>query len=98
VAFVVARGIGLESNRAASDYIALYKGDDKTLAGSLQAIQETASRILKDLLPEDRAWNRSAPAVGPAQTGETRTLNHGPSEPERLQDPPAPDPALSWDR
>ncbi len=32
VAFVVCRGIGLETNNAAADYIALYNGDQKTFA------------------------------------------------------------------
>ena len=52
VAFVVCRGVGLETNRAAADYVALYNGDKKTLAESLSVIQETSARILKDLLPE----------------------------------------------
>jgi antirestriction protein ArdC len=54
VAFVVSRGIGLEGNRSASDYIALYNGNMKTLAESLAAIQRTASRILDELLPQER--------------------------------------------
>ena len=35
VAFVVCRSVGLETNTAAADYIALYNGDKKTLAESL---------------------------------------------------------------
>jgi len=54
VAFVVSRGIGLETGSAAADYIALYNGDSKMLAASLAEIQQTASTILKDLLPEER--------------------------------------------
>jgi hypothetical protein len=57
VAYVVSRGVGLETNSAAADYIALYNGDKKTLAQSLSVIQETASRILDELLPQ-----RSAPS------------------------------------
>ncbi len=60
VAFVVSRGIGLETGTAASDYIALYNGDVKTLGESLAKIQEAAHSILKDLLPEpDRADART---------------------------------------
>jgi len=54
VAYVVCRGVGLETNSAAADYIALYNGDKKTLAESLSVIQETSSRILDQLLPEQR--------------------------------------------
>lgn len=54
VAFVVCRGVGLETNTAAADYLALYNGDKKTLAQSLSVIQETSTKILKDLLPEHR--------------------------------------------
>jgi antirestriction protein ArdC len=54
VAFVVCRGIGLETNNAAADYIALYNGDQKTLADSLSAIQQASARILDDLLPPER--------------------------------------------
>ena len=54
VAFVVCRGLGLETNTAAADYIALYSGDKKTLAESLSVIQETSAKILDDLLPEKR--------------------------------------------
>src|SRR5207302_2892407 len=54
VAYVVSRGVGLETNSAAADYIALYNGDKKTLAESLSRIQETSSRILDELLPVER--------------------------------------------
>src|SRR5207247_8746785 len=47
VAFVVCRGVGLETNTAAADYIALYNGDKKTLAESLSVIQQTSSEILE---------------------------------------------------
>lgn len=52
VAFVVCRGVGLETNTAAADYIALYNGDKKTLAASLWVIQDTSAKILNELLPE----------------------------------------------
>src|SRR3989449_8094177 len=54
IAYVVCRGVGLETNSAAADYIALYNGDKKTLAESLSVIQETSSKILDQLLPEQR--------------------------------------------
>jgi N-terminal domain of anti-restriction factor ArdC len=53
VAYVVSRGVGLETNSAAADYIALYTGDKKTLAESLSVIQDTSSRILDELLPRE---------------------------------------------
>jgi N-terminal domain of anti-restriction factor ArdC len=54
VAFVVCRGVGLETNTAAADYIALYNGDKKTLAESLAVIQKASAEILDDLMPEKR--------------------------------------------
>ena len=54
VAFVVSSAVGLETNKAASDYIALYNGDKKTLAESLAVIQETSARILDELLTQQR--------------------------------------------
>ena len=54
VAYVVCSGVGLETNSAAADYIHLYNGDKKTLAESLSVIQETSSKILDQLLPEQR--------------------------------------------
>jgi hypothetical protein len=54
VAFVVCRGVGLETNTASADYIALYNGDKKTLAESLSAIHHASTRILSELLPEER--------------------------------------------
>lgn len=52
VAYVLSHAAGLETNHAAADYIALYNGDRKTLADSLHAIQETATRMLDELFPE----------------------------------------------
>jgi antirestriction protein ArdC len=72
VAFVVCRGVGLETNTAAADYIALYNGDKKALAESFSVIHETSAQILDDLLPEHRfsSWeerqpNTTAPAITP---------------------------------
>lgn len=50
VAYVVSRGIGLDSSTAASDYIQLYKGDREALEDSLHAIRDTATSILSRLL------------------------------------------------
>jgi hypothetical protein len=54
VAFVVCRGVGLETNTAAADYIALYNGDKKTLGESLAAIQGTSAKILDELFKQER--------------------------------------------
>lgn len=62
VAYVVCRGIGLETRTAAADYIALYRGDADTLRASLSAIQLTSSMILDALVtPDRRAPDRTAP-------------------------------------
>ena len=45
VAFVVCQAIGLETNKASSDYIQLYDGNNNTLLDSLEYIQTTASMI-----------------------------------------------------
>jgi len=47
VAFVVCQAIGLDAATAASDYIALYRGNKDVLAQSLDRIQRTASAILE---------------------------------------------------
>jgi hypothetical protein len=102
VAYVVSRGIGLETNSAATDYIQLYNGDKATLAKSLSAIQETSAKILDELLPEDRPLRVPQTEV-PAPESPSRT----PAEPQNAQNPPsgrepqlvppAPEPA-TWDR
>ena len=51
VAFVVSAAIGLDVNTSSSDYIQLHAGDKATLAESLTFIQQTASEILKTLMP-----------------------------------------------
>ena len=51
VAFVVCHSIGLDTNTAASDYIALYQGDQTTLAESLEVIQKTSAEILRAIGP-----------------------------------------------
>ena len=54
VSYPISRGVGFETNSAAADYIALNNGNNKKLAQSLSVIQETSSRILGELLPEQR--------------------------------------------
>jgi hypothetical protein len=46
VAFVVCRGIGLETGSASQDYIQIYDGDAKLLTDSLLHIQKAATQIL----------------------------------------------------
>jgi antirestriction protein ArdC len=55
VAFVVCQAIGLDTNTAAADYIALYNGDAATLSASLQLIQTTACVILTALQSDETA-------------------------------------------
>jgi len=100
VAFVVCRGVGLETNSAAADYIALYNGDKKTLAESLSVIQEASSKILDDLLPDRERISSPQKASGPAASG-SRSVpeDAGPKLPQS----PAPDSAdvsnsMVWDR
>ncbi|MDC0936282.1 ArdC family protein [Pirellulales bacterium] len=51
VAFVVSRTIGLATGTRSSDYLQLYGADSESIAPSLDLIQNTASRILRELLP-----------------------------------------------
>ena len=53
VAFVVCHSTGLDTNTAASDYIALYQGDQTTLAASLEVIQKTSAEILRAIAPAE---------------------------------------------
>ena len=102
VAYVVARGIGLETNNAAADYIALYNGDKKTLSESLAVIQSTSARILDELLPKERVQHAQA-AAQPA-TSPKGALTQEPATPS--QETPAPPSAppttlqepVTWDR
>jgi hypothetical protein len=52
VAFVICRSIGLETGTASADYIQLYHGDARLLHESLEAVQHTASVILRAIAPE----------------------------------------------
>jgi antirestriction protein ArdC len=49
VAFVVSFAIGLDTSTAANDYIQLYAGSKDTLLASLEAIRDTATRLLGEL-------------------------------------------------
>ena len=103
VAFVVCRGVGLETNTAAADYIALYNGDKKTLAESLSVIQQTSSRILDELLPERRMTSIEKPQPDP-----TSPEIHPPAQAGQSAPPPGPptpensaahsQESSSWDR
>lgn len=55
VAFVVCRGIGLDTNTASADYIQLYDGTRETLLASLDRIRTTATVILEAIRPETSA-------------------------------------------
>jgi antirestriction protein ArdC len=46
VAFVVCHAIGLETGTASSDYIQLYRGNDKTLTESLQLIRSVSAELI----------------------------------------------------
>jgi len=72
LAFVVCRGIGLETNTA-RDYIALYDGNAKTLTECLAAVQRASSEILRELLPDERC-----------RTDAELTRNDAPDERTRL--------------
>jgi hypothetical protein len=101
VAYVVSRGVGLQTNSAAADYIALYNGDKKTLAQSLSAIQETSSRILDELLPrEPRSPFHERPAEQDRTNGSLPT-HDAPGKPGLTPGSPEsqmPDQAISFDR
>src|SRR5712691_11163887 len=103
VAYVVSRGVGLETNSAAADYIALYNGDKKTLAESLSAIQETSSRILDELLPVERPTPAHEKQAERAFADKPAQSQEEPGRPNVAQAEPAPqmpDPSdsISFDR
>jgi antirestriction protein ArdC len=83
VAFVVCRGVGLETNTAAADYIALYNGDKKTLADSLAVIQQTSTKILDKILSEERSRPQPPPEAQPGR--------------DQPPTPESPEP-VTWDR
>jgi antirestriction protein ArdC len=89
VAFVVCRGVGLDTNTAAADYIALYNGDKKTLAESLSAIQSTSAKILDQLLKPERPLD--SPHQAEASAPRIERVSNGPppssSPPANLSHP-----------
>ncbi len=85
VAYVVSRGIGLDTNGAARDYIALYNGDDTTLRQSLAQIQEASSRILRELLPREKEGHERAHES--SQEQERTELPQPPRETEPSRQP-----------
>jgi hypothetical protein len=91
VAYVVSRGIGLETNTAAADYIGLYNGDKKTLAESLSVIQETSARILDNLLPEQRR------SLTEQRTEDIREAKTQPHDSPNRSDTPNPEPPIPPD-
>ncbi len=102
VAFVVCRGVGLETNTAAADYIALYNGDKKTLADSLAVIQQTSAKILDEILEE-----RPRPQPPQAHVSAHRPpspqpedLHHAPGAQPGRDQPPTPESPepVTWDR
>jgi antirestriction protein ArdC len=55
VAFVVCNAIGLGTGTASQDYVGLYGGNAKLLVESLEYVQQTASRVLTAIAPENSA-------------------------------------------
>jgi RNA polymerase sigma-70 factor (ECF subfamily) len=55
VAYVVARGLGIETHTDTAEYLAEYCRDQKAVAQTLAAIQETSAHILRELLPRTMA-------------------------------------------
>jgi RNA polymerase sigma factor (sigma-70 family) len=102
VAFVVCRGVGLDTNTAASDYIALYKGDTQTLAESLTVIHQASTRILNELLPEERQLpvpERSSPTPSTTELSEEPARRDaGDRGPECSAAQPDRSESMSWER
>ena len=100
VAYVVSRAVGLETNRAASDYISLYNGDAKTLTESLEAVQRTSSEILRELSSEERYRTKQEPTLdsGARETLASRSGDEVPPRSELLPPEPKPGDSLSLDR
>ena len=104
VAFVVSRGIGLDTGSAAADYIALYNGNAKTLTDSLEAVQEASSQILKELLPQEqlgRTPDRSSDSRAERETPSTKLPDDrasGESTPRQPFTAPAPSDSMTQER
>lgn len=106
VAYVVSQGIGLETRSAAADYIALYNGDAQTLRDSLAAIQATSSRILSELLPQERSEAERSQSASQSSTTQAERSGVDAPHPDgsrpngSRQDGPGPDlsDSLAMDR
>jgi hypothetical protein len=99
VAYAVSDSIGLETNTASADYIKLYNGDKATLAKSLAAIQETAAKILDELLPAERSLPATLDAEIPVWQPASLSPEQGPPSPSRPPRQPTPSPEpVTWDR
>jgi antirestriction protein ArdC len=60
VAFVVCSSLGLDTNGAAADYIALYNGDAALMMASLNLIQQTATEVLVAIAESAKQENDDA--------------------------------------
>lgn len=63
VAYVVAKGVGLDTSTAASDYIQLYQGTTETLAESLDYIRRVAADILAALTHDTSRGTEELPTA-----------------------------------
>jgi RNA polymerase sigma-70 factor (ECF subfamily) len=59
VAYVVSRGLGIETQAVAAESIAAYARDTEALAQRLAAIHDTSTQILDELIPKERTSTRS---------------------------------------
>jgi antirestriction protein ArdC len=89
VAFVVSHGIGLDTNTAARDYIALYDGNAETLTESLAAVQRASSEILRDLIPAERSNTERSAEPLVERSPETREATSQMLTPPNLPRPTA---------
>ncbi len=58
VAYVVARGLGIETNTASGEYLREYCSDQRAVTQTLAVIQKTSAEILDELLPQERTSTR----------------------------------------
>ena len=99
VAYVVCRGVGQETNCFPADYSALYDGDKRNLAASLDVIHKNASRILDELLPPERPSPfHERPAEREIPFGSSPTQEAPAGATVNSSAPPMPDQAISFDR
>jgi len=67
IAYVVARGLGIETHTATAEYMAEFSGAKRAFAQTLAVIQETSAKILDELLPEARAAAEGVASSAPQQ-------------------------------